>query len=503
MDSFSTDMTYSGLTYTTPYGKYVVPHSNALTFIGKHTFPSSSRQSSTTIIDPGIKEAYDHYPNPRPWSDFENFSRSYYTEEGHQTSLDKFASSERSPRLDNTSQRAVDAHCFELFSSFPRVHSLDFKTQLKQVPFEPTSSAGVGLTGKKGDEGNLSRACGQASATLHRFISGDVQAVIENSAPDRAFVRTQLADLSKSPKIRHVFGQAFQYILLEGLSCAPLLQMFMTQDTPYFIGIDPRKGVPELIERLAARGLDLMSSDWHGYDQTVEHWEAEDTFNLLESIIDFPNPESRAAFLFSKIFFINRKIAGPFGNLFFKHRGVPSGSYFTNLADSWINYRRFQYMYHRITGSILDTDHCRFTGDDALLGLPRNLNLNPYHFEQICINDYPLIWFLSADKMKFGRGGDTVDFLQRELWIGDHKRDNDRVERLSMFPEYSITDIRISAYRARALWEDGNYESAFLAFATAYLEHKYGVLAEHEVPQHVRRWRDKVLTPLIPSTIGI
>jgi hypothetical protein len=376
---------------------------------------------------------------------------------------------------------------------------MDFLTELRNVPFEPTSSAGIGLPGKKGDGDNLKRAMSQANATLYRFKSGEVQATIENSTPDRALVRTQLVDLSVKTKIRHVFGEAFQYILLEGLSCAPLMQMFMANDTPYFIGTDPRVGVPRFIEHLMRHGKDMISSDWLGFDQLVEDWEIDDVFRDLEHLLIFPNNESRAAFHFSRLLFKHRKIAGPDGLLYMKHRGVPSGSYFTNLVDSWINYRRFQYMYHRLTGKLIDTQFIRCTGDDALTGFDPHLGLNPYRFEMLTY-EYNNIWVLSASKMKHSQAGDQIDFLQRSLWIGDQSRDNDRVDRLAMFPEYPIDDRRISAFRARALWEDGNYRSPFLAFATAYLEGRYGTVQEHEVPQHVRKWRDKVLNPLKNAT---
>jgi len=294
-------------------------------------------------------------------------------------------------------------------------------------------------------------------------------------------------------KIRHVFGQAFHYILIEGLSLQPLLQMFMSIDSPYFIGLDPRKAVPDLIERFVTYQGDMLSLDWSSFDQTVEHWEIEDVFNLLESILDFPNPESRSAFHFSKVFFINRKIASPDGNLYFKHRGVPSGSYFTNLVDTFVNYRRVQYLFHRLFNYILPSYMIKCLGDDSILNIPRSLHFNPYQFAPI-LAEYVSIWLLSIDKCSFGQGGDTVDFLQRTLWIGDQSRDRERVDRLAMFPEYPVTDKQISAYRARALWEDGNYTSNFLGFATQYLESTYGVIPEDQVPQIYKTWKEVINT---------
>ena len=84
--------------------------------------------------------------------------------------------------------------------------------------------------------------------------------MIDNSAPERAFVRTQLADLTKRATIRHVFGQAFHYILLGRLAVAPLLEMFMLIDSPYFVGRDPRTDVAKTVEELAQKGRDMFGN---------------------------------------------------------------------------------------------------------------------------------------------------------------------------------------------------------------------------------------------------
>lgn len=54
-------------------------------------------------------------------------------------------------------------------------------------------------------------------------INGDVQSLIAYSTLDIALIRTQLSNIAVKPRVRHVFGQAFQYILLEDLFCASLV----------------------------------------------------------------------------------------------------------------------------------------------------------------------------------------------------------------------------------------------------------------------------------------
>lgn len=362
------DMTYLGLTYRTPYGTYTVPHSNALEPLGHHSFQDPTRDEFVTHVDPGIQEAHALYPAKRDPSFFEGWSRSFYTKDAHKAALQQFASAPRFQKpFNDPSWKAVDEHCIQLFDSFPKVQAINFDTNLKDVAFQANTSAGIGLPGRKGDGDNHKRAMAQASATVYNFMDGKVQEVIEQSTPDRAFTRTQLTDTSEKTKVRHVFGQAFQYILIEGTHVQPLLEAFSSIDSPYFIGHDPRIAVPQVIEEFALKQGVLFSTDWSHFDASAEHWEIEDYFNLIERMLIFPTESSKACFEFSKLFLINRKIAGPDHELYFKHRGIPSGSFHTNCADSWINYRRIQYMYHRITGQILDPTRLKVCFADLLI----------------------------------------------------------------------------------------------------------------------------------------
>jgi hypothetical protein len=363
---------------------------------------------------------------------------------------------------------AVDKYCEEYFSKLPKVESMNFHTDLDKVPFEPTSSAGVGLIGKKGDNGNHLKAINQAFKTIQRAKREGISVVIENSTPDMAFTRTQLTELAQGLKVRNVFGQAFQYILLEGLTAHPLLEMFMNEDTFFFIGKDPRIEVPKLLSRLSDRYPKLMSIDWSRFDTTVEPWEIIDAFNLLEKLLTFPNQSSRDAFEFCKIFFINRKIAAPDNTVYFKECAVPSGSYYTMLIDAIINWRRILYLVKRAYGYI---PHDLFTqGDDGVGGF--QAQVNPFELSLAIPHGAP--WILNPFKCFQGSSGSGVPFLQRELKWGNQARVIDKVEKLAIYPEYMIEDPQISAYRARALWEDCNYESMILGYATLYLETKYG-----------------------------
>jgi hypothetical protein len=416
-----------------------------------------------------MMEAFKTYPFHYDFEKLQGWSRSHYTLEGHLESIHMIQNIQPFVKPINASMAQTDDYCFRYFENLGTVQSLDFHTQLNQVPFEPTSSAGIGIPGRKGDDGNLLKAIHQATATINNCLRTGIQSVIDNSTPDMAYTRTQLTLLAEGLKIRNVFGEAFQYILLEGLTAAPLMDYFVKHDTFFYVGLDPRSDVPNVFEDFKRKCEILISVDWSAFDTSVEHWEIIDAFDLLESMLKFPNLKTRAAFEFSKIFFINRKIASPDGYVHMKQKSVPSGSFFTMLIDSIVNWRRILYLHHKAYGSFpIDI---KTQGDDSLLAVTPNVTP-----EGLALQIPPdSEWIMNPFKCPIGRSGSTVPFLQRRLKWGDQARDIDRVERLAIYPEYQVTDPQISAYRARALWEDCNYESNVLAHATVYLETKYGI----------------------------
>jgi hypothetical protein len=479
-------MNYLGLVYKTKsIGSYVTTRSDALTPISTHSYFNVAREEFTTLKDPFMMEAFEACPSGYDFRRTEGWSRSYYSRTAHIAAIGKFAKANRSYKPLDTSMADVDIYCQQYFDRLPRVRSLDFATQLYEVPFEPDSSPGIGMTGRKGDEGNLPRAIAQANATIHNCLRDNTMQVIEDSTPDAAFTRTQLTLLSEGLKVRQVFGQAFQYILIEGCTAYPLMSMFKDEDSFFFCGLEPRIHVPILLERIQKTSERLISIDWSSFDSTIEPWEIQDAFDLLESILEFPNTISRAAFEFSRIFFINRKIASPDRIIYFKQRGVPSGSYYTMLIDSIVNWRRILYLHHRLTGEF--PKHLHTQGDDSVFGVKRTVTPEGLFLNIPSDTD----WTLNPEKCPYGESGSTVPFLQRRLRFGDHSRDLHRIERLAIFPEYEVESGEISSYRARALWEDSNYESTILCWATQYLESKFG--RPTTVPRRFLRFEGQIL----------
>lgn len=310
-----------------------------------------TREEFQMLVDKPAYEAIKRNASVADMAEIDGWARSFYTKEGHLESIAMYAKPLIQEPTDPFWVEAKRQTFAEISNLFPKVDTLCFETDFDIIPYESSSAAGYGYNGKKGEGINFNRAKKIANAAVREFgercVTDSYQAAVEhaisNSTPDVSFTRTQLAKLP-SIKVRNVFGEAFHYILIEGLSAAPLLAAFKRADTFYLTGKDPTVYVPSLLVRLGITPGWFVGLDWKSFDATVQLWETNHAFNCIESLCNFPSLLSRRAFQLSKELFNMRKLASPNGTLYMRAGGIPSGSYFTNIIGSVINYTRIRYI---------------------------------------------------------------------------------------------------------------------------------------------------------------
>lgn len=451
-----------------------------------HEIPTRNvKPEFTTYVDPFIEEGFRACMAIGTLGKFRGWSRSYYTQAGHMESILSF----QKPILSKPTTiewQQVEEDSFTYFQNLPRVASLSAVTigDFDKVKFHGGTSAGFGYTQNPGPhpthkgpiDGPQHKKAKRIAAKISYECASNYQSgkfdefllkASDNSTPDIAFTRTQLAELPNT-KIRNVFGECFHYVLLEGLFACPLIEMFMRIDSFYFIGKDPVLGVPELINNLTPRDdAYYLSIDWSKFDSSVQPYEIELAFDLLESIIDFPDNTTRLVFKYIKQLFLKRKIAAPDGRVFMRYGGIPSGSYFTHLVDSIINWNRMRYLFkrHRIEHGLLVTH-----GDDGLAEL---LNFHD------CLNEMvdeakSLGWYIKVEKSQLFKDRYRISFLGRSSRHGTNYRDVDRCLRLMYYPEYPVIDPQISIARLKAIDEDSGYHIPMIQNVYHYLNQKYG-----------------------------
>ncbi|ARJ58791.1 putative RNA-dependent RNA polymerase [Carnation cryptic virus 3] len=416
------------------------------------------------------------------------WSRSYYSGAEHMKSIMQYATPNiKLERLHDGVYHKAIANVRESLRSLPTVRAFNVLNELDLVPFESSSSAGYDYTGVKGPMygENHERAIRRAKATLWSAIALDgegIDHVIRTYVPDVGYTRTQLTDLREKMKVRGVWGRAFHYILLEGVVAAPLLEAFSSADTFFHIGKDPTVSVPYLLSTIKSTAEWITAIDWQSFDATVSRFEINAAFDIIEDIVSFPNFETEQAFEISRQLFIHKMLAAPDGKIYWIHKGIPSGSYFTSTIGSLVNRLRIEYMW------ILKFDRgpkiCYTQGDDSLIGddelfspMDMTFLVKPYN------------WLINVTKSMASKIPEAVTFLGRTSIGGLNQRDLKRCLRLLILPEYPVTSGDISAYRAKAIWYDSGLTSEVLGEIARALRRKYGLAEKSKVPKYLIPWK--------------
>ncbi|UTQ50850.1 MAG: RNA-dependent RNA polymerase [Plant associated deltapartitivirus 3] len=428
----------------------------------------------------------DAYPTLYEQS-LQGWARSYYTQEGHMNTIMAYATPDTPYSAVNHElyQQAFDAVQNEL-CSLPLTRAFNVLTDLDKIRYEQSSSAGYNYIGPKGpiDGDNHKRAIRSAVACMWsalRDTDGGPAYFLTQSVPDVGYTRTQLADLSVKTKVRGVWGRAFHYILLEGTAARPLLDAFIEGKTFLHIGEDPQHSVPDILSNVSRHAKWLYALDWSGFDTSVSRFEIEHAFKLLKARILFPNNETEQVYELSRLLFTHKKIAAPDGKIYWSHRGIPSGSFYTTMIGSIINRLRVEYIWRQIKGR--GPKLCYTQGDDSLIGDDELI-----HPRDMAAVAAPLGWTINTDKTAFSTSPEFVTFLGRTTYGGFNQRELMRCIRLLVFPEHPVESGSISAFRARAINQDSGHTSEIIRTVAERLRRLYGIPSDKDVPAHFRRY---------------
>ncbi|UTQ50922.1 MAG: RNA-dependent RNA polymerase, partial [Plant associated deltapartitivirus 4] len=411
----------------------------------------------------------------------QGWARSYYTGEKHLDAILQYATPNIPiNRLNQHVWRQSVEAVRDGLRSLSRVRALSVQTELDSVYYIQSSSAGYGYHSAKGEQGGEvhNRAIRRAKATLYDAIRPDghgIEYVIKESVPDVGYTRTQLANIAENLKVRGVWGRAFHYILLEGTTARPLLESAQVSNTFMMIGRDPTTSVPGLLSSIKGQYKWLTSIDWSQFDATVSRFEIQTAFDLLKERVIFPDFETEMCFELCKQLFMHKKIAAPDGKIYFSHKGIPSGSYYTSLIGSVVNRLRIEYLWRLRFNR--GPQACYVLGDDSLIG-----DDDLFDPADIAEMAYPLNWLTNPNKTECSTIPGMITFLGRTVKGGMNQRDLKRCLRLLILPEHPVESGDISAYRAESIAADAGFTGSVLNTIAKRLKKFYGIASEEEVP---------------------
>lgn len=428
-------------------------------------------QNAGTLRDEYVAECLNDLLGPEPLKEFEGYSRSFYTLEGHYYNLWKY-DNPILPMPNDPALTAAIEHVTTLYRLPTPATSIRWD-QLANVPFIPTSSSGWGYYGKKGAPGNHEKAIRRATSCLNWWLEGSRSfRGPYRYHPDLAWTRTQLSALN-DPKVRHVWGKSFENIIIEGLTAAPLIASYSEICDPMVIGAQLYRRLPMIIQGVLnpeyadvpniGIGLDIKS-----FDASIPVWLINTAFSILRENLAFTGPMEEAAFEYTRNFFINTPVVMPDGRMWLKRMGIPSGSYFTSLIGSVCNSILVAYLQLKVYRRTFKT---YVLGDDSLFGIPQSYGWPDLDLFASVLS--PLGITLSPHKCVVALRPEELHFLGHVARHSRVDRDTAELIRLALYPEYPVLGPAQSVTRLTGIFVDTALNNWPILNLYRYMRGKY------------------------------
>jgi hypothetical protein len=453
------------------------------------------------LIDPFVYQAMSDIWGDELLKSFVGYTRSFYTLAGHYQNLWNFGVPHLSRPSDRLYAEAVKITT-QAFRLDNPISSFGWD-QLAQIPFIPSSSAGYGYHGKKGDNDNQNIAIGRAVYSLNAWMESEGNASTFRFTPYLAWTRTQLG-LLENPKIRHVWGSAFHNLLLEGMSAAPLINAYANRGHPMIIGIQMYHNLPVIIDQVLGTADNKyvgIGTDLKNFDSSVRPWLIDDAFTILESNLLFPDNQSKKAFEYSKVYFKTKPVVMPDGRMWSVNTGVPSGSYYTQLVDSICNHIATTYAQLCAFGEHFKTS---VLGDDSIFGIPANTLLRYPNFLTDMESAYARLGMkLKPEDTIVANNPQQLEFLGHVARGLTVDRELAKLLRLAVFTEQPITRPSLSLTRMKGLLIDSALQHHSLVSLYRYMKSIYET-EEEDFPHEDANWLTSVMRITVhPSNLDL
>lgn len=295
--------------------------------------------------------------------------------------------------------------------------------------------------------------------------------------PCIAYHRVQHGD--KGPKTRLVWGYPLSMTLLEARFASPLIERFLKLETPMAFG--HRK--MDLWARMTSlmRNESILALDYSGFDSTCTPELITMAFTVLGTWF---TAEEKKALGWETIihYFIHTPILMPDGWVYKKHVGIPSGSFFTQLVGSIINYFAAMYVSHGLGWDV----EVLVLGDDSLIAvkgdvdwsLCKRLGYTKKVFISVVFGELELKVNASKTRWYFGRSREAVHFLGHVWSRGFPHRDKQDIVRRAVYPERYFVGLNSrEVERLRIMGLLGDAVESWRVFRDSFFRpSRYGVV---------------------------
>lgn len=240
---------------------------------------------------------------------------------------------------------------------------LDCRTSSAGIPWQPTFRT-------RGEVMDNPEARESILTFWRRVKKGDAV-----SPPDcRVLYRAHLNKDGVEPKLRAVYGYGTTITLMEACFALPLIEGYKKSVTPIAYGYDMAVGGAMRLRKDLQGYTEFSCFDFSSFDKTVSAQLIDIAFDVLSYNLDLsryrnfgtPNAtEQLRVFNYVKDYFINTPLRMHDGTRYIKKGGVPSGSYFTQLVDSVVNWIVLNYAIRKTHGNV--KFGIKVFGDDSVI----------------------------------------------------------------------------------------------------------------------------------------
>lgn len=230
-------------------------------------------------------------------------------------------------------------------------------------------------------------------------------------------------------KLRVVSMVDFNVILAE-LRFAKPIQRFMAQQ-PFYAGGKNETQISSLITNWRTKYRRFLSIDYSSFDQTISAWLIRDAFSIIKSAFVLSDADER---LFDIVTddFISKDFVLSEGVLH-SEKGVPSGSMFTQIIDTLVNWL----VVNTYFNSINEKAEMIIMGDDNAIFTQANVDITG--LASYVIKNFGLI-VKTDDKSNEGNcSTDDVKFLSRYWRFDGQWRHSYQLLSRLLFPERKRT----------------------------------------------------------------
>nr|CUS18591.1 RNA dependent RNA polymerase [Beauveria bassiana partitivirus 1] len=463
-----------------------------------------STYSSASNTDPYVRETLKTYSRST-YERVRGYTRRPQGTPGMYKSLLKFSDDEPNQfhRLTRVQRRAM-------FSAIKKARQA-FKLPWKREPLDwhqvgqylrrDTSAGSTFMGSKKGDV--MEEIYHEARWLGHRMKQdgrGQFNPSRMRFPPCLAGQRGGMSE-REDPKTRLVWIYPAEMLVVEGFYAPRMYHDYMKDShSPMLNGKSSQRLYTEWTCGLR-EGETLYGIDFSSFDTKVPAWLIRVAFDILRQNINWDTFQGeqvskrerqkwRNVWDSMVWYFINTPILMPDGRMFRKYRGVPSGSWFTQMIDSVVNYILVDYL---AGCQEVEIRNLKVLGDDSAFRADDSFSLAVAERDSSAVG-----MVMHPDKCEKTLNPSEFKLLGTVYIDGHPHRESDEWWKLALYPESTVPSVEVSLTRLVGLWIGGAMWDRDFCNYMDYFQTCYPCPEEGWFSKDQRRWLEIVFSGKAP-----